>query len=87
MGFFPANLSQNFSVDADTSLSISFDYNLWVFNLFGKKQGDDFVVSLTGDTYLEEILRDNIVDKKQHKATISYWQHVTRSFTSMKIQI
>lgn len=80
MGFFPANLSQDFSVDGGKTVSISFDYNLWAFNWFGGKKGDDFVVSLTGDTYFDEILRDNIADGHGHKATISDWQHFDETF-------
>jgi hypothetical protein len=80
MGFFPANLSQDFSVDAGTSISISFDYNLWAFNWFCGKKGDDFVVSLAGGTYFDEVLRENIADGRRHKATISDWQHFEKTF-------
>jgi hypothetical protein len=80
MGFSPASLSQEFSVEAGSEVSISFDYNLWAFNRFCGKTGDDFIVSLNSDYYFDEILRDTIVDKPRHKSKVSGWQHFDETF-------
>ena len=83
-GFMPSSLSQDFEVETNHSLSISFDYNLWAFSFLESKIGDDLVVSLTGDdsAYFDEILRINFKDtiSRLLTPTIQGWQHYEETF-------